>query len=115
MVVLAIVSGASLALALVVREIQFARDRIAKRAQLSELNANIEKLRTQLRRAQEDVYVMQTLLSERNILDENEIARGRVRLIENPKRLAAEKDAIVRHLGVSPTSLVVDDNVDKIH
>ncbi len=59
---------------------------------------------------------MQSLLSERNILDENEIARkGRVRLIENPKRLAAEKDAIVRHLGVSPTSLVVDDNVDKIH
>jgi hypothetical protein len=115
MVVLAIVSGASLALALVVREIQFARDRMGRRAQFNELTANIEKLRAQLRRAQEDVYVLQTLMSERNILDENEIARGRVRLIENPKRLAAEKDAIVRHLGVSPTSLVVDENVDKIH
>lgn len=115
MVVLAIVSSASLALALVVREILFARDRTHRRAQFNELTANVEKLRTQLRRAQEDVYVLQTLMSERNILDENEIARGRVRLIENPKRLAAEKDAIVRHLGVSPTALVVDENVDKIH
>lgn len=115
MVVIAIVSGATLALVLIVREIQFARDRISRRAQFSELNANLEKLRTQLRRAQEDAYVLQTLLSERNILDEGEIARGRVRLIENPKRLAAEKEAIVRHLGVSPTQLVVDDNVDKIH
>ncbi|MBC7793795.1 MAG: hypothetical protein H7Z43_08805 [Clostridia bacterium] len=115
MVVLAIVSGASLVLALVVREIQSARDRRSSRAQFNEVHANIEKLRAQFRRTQEDVYVIQTLMSERNILDENELARGRVRLIENPKRLAAEKDAIVRHLGVSPTSLVVDDNVDKIH
>ena len=36
--------------------------------------------------------------------------------IEGPTTLAdREKDAIVRHLGVSPTSLVVDENVDKIH
>lgn len=115
MALLAVIGGILLALALIARELQGSRERAAQTAALHEVQSALERTRQQLRRTQEDLYVMQSLLAERNILDEAELARGRLRLIETPKRLAAEREAVVRHLGASPTELVVDENVDKIH
>jgi len=115
MAVLAVVAVLVLSVAFALRERRLARDRTATEAALQELRTSLEGARTQLRRANEDVFVVQTLLSERNLLDENDLARARLRLIEAPRRVAEEKAAMARHLKVSPTQLVIDPSDSKIH
>lgn len=101
--------------ALILREFQLARERAMQMATYDQLRLALEGTRAQLRRNAEDLYVLQVILAERNLLNEAELARTRARLIENPKRMAEERDAIQRHLGVAPTHLVVDENEGKIH
>lgn len=115
MAVLAMVAVLVLSVAFALRERRLARDRTAALAALDELRTSLEAVRIQLRRANEDVFVVQTLLSERNLLDENDLARARLRLIEAPRRVAEEKAAMARHLKVSPTQLVIDPSDSKIH
>ena len=115
MTLLAVGGGIFLALALIVRELQLARERAMHLAAFEQLRLALDATRTQLRRAFEDLYVLQTVLAERNVLDEAELQRSRARLIEQPRRIAEERDAIQRHLGVSPTHLVVEDTEGKIH
>lgn len=115
MTLLAIGGGIFLALALIVRELQTARERALQLAAFEQLRLSLDATRGQLRRAFEDLYVLQTVLAERNILDEAELARSRARLIETPRRIAEERDAIQRHLGVAPTHLVVDESEGKVH
>lgn len=115
MTLLAIAGGLLLALALIAREVQIARERSALADQVERQRLMAADTRRQLRRALEDLYVMQTLLADKHLLDENEFARGRVRLIEKPRRVAEERNAILRDSDVEPTQLVVDDDVNKIH
>ena len=115
MAVLAVVAVLVLSVGLALRERQLARDRAAADAALQELRTSLEGARNQLRRANEDLFVIQTLLAERNLLDENDLARARLRLIEAPRRVAEEKAAMARHLKVSPTQLVIDPSDSKIH
>jgi hypothetical protein len=112
---LAVGGGLFLALALLVREVQLSRERAMQAAVFEQLRAALESTRTQLRRASEDLHVLQNVLVERRMVDEAELARTRIRLVEMPRRLAAEKDAIRRHLGVSPQVLVRDDGDGKVH
>ena len=115
MAVLAVVAVLVLSVAFAFRERQVARERVAAEMVLQELRTSIEGARSQLRRANEDLYVIQTLLAERNLLDENDLARARLRLIEAPRRVAEERAAMARHLKVSPTQLVIDPTDSKIH
>jgi hypothetical protein len=115
MALLAVIGAVLLASALIVREYQLAKQRTQDAANLERLRANIKETRSQLRRTVEDLHVMQRLLEEKHLLTESDLARGRLRLIERPRRLAAERNAIVRSHGVSPTQLVIDDDLDKVH
>jgi hypothetical protein len=115
MAVLAVVAVLVLSVGFALRERQLARDRAATEAALQELRTSLEGARNQLRRANEDLFVIQTLLGERNLLDENDLARARLRLIDAPRRVAEEKAAMARHLKVSPTQLVIDPSDSKIH
>lgn len=115
MLLLAISGGLLLALALIVREYQLSRERSLQEAAYEQLRTALEATRAQMRRVCEDMYVLQSVLGERNLLDEGELARGRVRLVEMPRRMARERDAIQRHLGISPTSLILEDSDGKIH
>jgi hypothetical protein len=115
MTLLALGAGIFFALAMILRELQLGRERAMHQATFEQLHLSLEGVRAQLRRAGEDLYVLQAVLAERNLLNEADLARGRARLIENPRRIAEERDAIQRHLGVAPTHLVVDDSDGKIH
>src|SRR4051812_23081934 len=115
MTLLALAAGIFFALALILRELQLGRERAMHHASFEQLRLSLEGTRAQLRRAGEDLYVLQAVLAERNLLTETDLARCRARLIENPRRIAEERDAIQRHLGVAPTHLVVDDSEGKIH
>jgi len=115
MALLAVIGGLLLAFALIVREYQLAKQRAQDAVTLERLRANIKETRGQLRRAVEDFHVMQRILEEKHLLTQTDLTRGRVRLIEHPRRVAAERNAIVRSHGVSPTQLIIDDDLDKVH
>lgn len=115
MTLLALSGGILFTLALIVREFQLARERSLHLAALEQLRLSLEGARAHSRRQAEDMYVLQTVLIERNVLDESELMRSRTRLIETPRRIAEERDSIQRHLGASPPHLLVEESDGKVH
>lgn len=115
MALLAVIAVIVLGVVLLTREHQFSRERATTGTSVQEVRAALDACRMQLRRTAEDLYVIQTVLSERNLLDDNELARARLRLIEAPRRMAEERAAMARHLKVSPTQLMLDSAEPKIH
>lgn len=115
MALLAVIAAGVLCIAFAVREYQLGKERAAMISAITELRTAVEASRTQLRRLTEDIYVIQTVLAERNVIDDADLARARMRLIETPRRLAEERAAMARHLKVSPTQLVLDPGDPKIH
>src|SRR5688500_8013516 len=100
---------------LMLREVQSIRERHRSRETIRELRAGLETTRSQARRAIEDLYVLQTVLTERHVVDDAELSRGRARLIENPRRIAAERESILARPGVSPTQVVIDETEQNVH
>jgi hypothetical protein len=115
MALLSVLAVLVLSVAFALRERQARKDLARQDAELTELRAATEQTRQQLRRALEDLFVFQSLLAERNVLDENDLARARDRLIEAPRKVAEERAAMARNLKVSPTQLVVDPGDSKLH
>ncbi|OGQ77771.1 MAG: hypothetical protein A2289_18985 [Deltaproteobacteria bacterium RIFOXYA12_FULL_58_15] len=115
MALLAVIGGLLLALAIVVREYQLSKDRKGHADEHERMALALKESRTQLRRAIEDVHVLQCVLQDKHLLDETELAAGRVRHIDGPRRAAAERNAIVQTINISPTQLVIDEDITKIH
>lgn len=115
MLFLALGGGLLLAAALWVREYQLAKERNAHNRELEALRQQVERHKSHLRRTVEDLYVLRQLLVERHVLDEHDLVRGRVRLIEAPRRQAEERDAILRGMEISPNQLIVEESEPKIH
>ena len=115
MAFVAALGGLLLALALVLRELQLTRERSLQAAAEERLRVALEQTRAQLQHAVEDVYVLRTLLVERGLFEEGDIARARARLVEGPRRLAAEREALMRHLDGAATHLVLDEQNNKVH
>lgn len=115
MVILALCGGLLLAVSLALWATQVARHHALQIAALEHLRANLDAQRAHLKRMLEDLHVLQTVLCEHHVLDDGELAQSRVRLIENPRRQAEERSAILHHLGVAPQHLVVDEGDGKIH
>src|SRR5687767_6586533 len=101
MALLAVVGALSLMLAWAVREWQLARERRAFAQAVEHLRLSLDSSRQHLKRISEDLYVLQSVMVERNLIDETELQRSRVRLVDNPRRLAEERDALARHMKVS--------------
>ncbi len=115
MALLAVFGGLLLAIALVLRELQLARQRTQQASSAERQRLALEQTRSQLQHALEDVYVLQMLLVERGLFEEGDLVRGRARLVEAPRRVAAEREALLRHLGASAPQLVLDDQNNKVH
>lgn len=115
MLVLTLIGTMLIGLALLVRELRLVDERRQQAAALLAVEAALEKTRAKLRRTLEDVYVLQTLLLERNVLDEQELAKARARLVEAPRRAAEERAEVLRTVNVSEPALVVDEGIDKLH
>jgi hypothetical protein len=113
---LAILGGLVMAIALVVREVQLSRERANHTAELERVRQSQGELRRQLRRALEDLYVLQNVLGDKHLLDEHDLARGRARHIDGPRRIAEERDSILsKHDDVEATQLVIDEDINKVH
>ncbi len=115
MTLLAVLGGLLLALALIAREVQLARERSSQATNTAKLHSTLTDTRRQLRRALEDIYVLHAVLADKNLVDDADVARIRARLIDTPRRVAEERDAIMRSHDVSPPQLVIDEDVNKIH
>jgi hypothetical protein len=115
MTLFALGAGIFFGLALIARELQLARERTIHVTHLQGLRQSLESTRAQLRRCTEDLFVLQAVLAERNLCNEGELSRGRLRLIEAPRRQAEERESVSRHLGVSQAILMVEDGEGKIH
>lgn len=113
MALLAVIGGLFLCAALAMREYQLAKERVTMTAAIEQLRGFLDTNRSQLRRTLEDLYVLQATMVERNVIDECELAEGRARLIEAPKRMAQERRAILKHVTANPTQVVVDDSICK--
>lgn len=115
MILLALGAGIIVVLGLVIRELQLARERTVHVTHLQGLRQSLEASRAQLRRCTEDLFVLQAILAERNLFNEADLTRGRLRLIEAPRRQAEEREAISRHLGMNQAVMMVDEGEGKIH
>ncbi|RZK51142.1 MAG: hypothetical protein EOO59_15440 [Hymenobacter sp.] len=103
-----------LALALGLRELTLARERAIHLTLSQQLHSNLDSTRAQLRRLSEDYYVLTTLLMERHVVGDAELSRGRARLIEQPRRIAQQRDLLQRK-GLASAQLVVDEGDGNIH
>jgi hypothetical protein len=91
------------------------RQHTATQTLVEQMRLTLEGTRSQTRRLAEDLFVLQAVLTEHHLFDDAEMARCRARLVETPRRVAQERDAITRNLGVSPTHLVVSDSDSDFH
>jgi len=114
MLILAIAGGLLLAVALFLRELQLHRERRVQMQAAESLRVAIEVSNRLLRRAREDLFVLHSVLKERNLINEEDLVRIRARLIDTPRRLAEEREELLQDLEVAPTQLILDDG-DKIH
>ncbi len=114
MLLLAVVGGLLLCLALAVREYQQSRERAVLLQALEQLRAAHELQRQQHKRLAEDQWVLQRLLVERGLLEQAAVDRGRLRLIDLPRRQAAEREAVLRNFKVAAIDLASDDD-SKVH
>ena len=114
MTVLALVGGLLLALALVLREFQLGKERVARATTLAQMHASLESLGRSLRRAQEDLYVLRVLLHERGAIGDDDFGRARTRLIDGPRRQAEARSEIMRVVETTPLQVVVDEG-ESIH
>ncbi len=114
MTLLALCGGLLLAVALMVREVQLRRERAAARADHDRLFASVETAVRHLRRTREDLYVMRTVMQERGVLTEEDLARGRARLIETPRRRAEERDQMLKELKIADVPVILDEG-ESVH
>ncbi|MEO1482889.1 MAG: hypothetical protein AAFU77_12350 [Myxococcota bacterium] len=110
-----IAGSALLAAALLLRELQWSRDRARFSSELKALSDALDKNRRSTRKLQEDLFVLQTVLRERNLLAESELVGARKRLIDRPKRVAAERDAIQQNLNIGVPAQVIEESINKVH
>lgn len=97
------------------REFQGMRERAQLERTLHEMRLSQQTVRDGVRRLAEDFFVMQHLLAERSVVQDADMLRGRSRLIEQPRRKAQEKHAIMQHLGTKTPPLMVEDADGKVH
>ena len=115
MIVLVLIGGLLLVIGMVVREFQLARERAARAKLFEYLSRALDANREQLKRLSEDLYVLRTLLAERQIIASKDLIDGRTRLIDGPRRQAEERDAILRGFDILPIQLLAEDPESKMH
>ena len=115
MALISVLGGLLLALAFFLREIQLGRERRKDTEVYRQLRRAIAHAQAEIQSLEEDVYVLRHILTERGLFDEREFSQRRNELIEIPRRIAAEREAIRRRLGVAAPHLVVDDRNDNVH
>ncbi|MEM6532853.1 MAG: hypothetical protein AAF654_09520 [Myxococcota bacterium] len=115
MVGVAVAGGVLAAALLVLREYQRYQEQRRAEANLEALKRSLEAQQRTIRRLQEDFYVLQSVLRERNLLGANEFINARNRLIEQPKRVAAEREAIQRNLNIGVPAQVIEESLNKLH
>ena len=104
-----------LCVALFVREIQLMRERNLLCRTVDDLRLSQQSVKDGTRRLAEDVFVLQNLLLERNLLQEPELMRARGRLIEQPRRRAEERSAMLRHVGRDKAHALLEDADGVVH
>lgn len=102
-------------LALIMREVQLLRERSHLIALLDDVRLSHQGTQDQARRLGEDLFLLQALLSERNLLHESDVTRARARLIDRPRRLTQEREAIHAHLGQRHSAVMLEESEGKVH
>jgi hypothetical protein len=115
MALLAVIGGLLLAAALFVREIYLSKERALQGEAFSRLRDALKDAHTRHRRLAEDLLVLQRLLEEKRLIDAEDLISARLRLIDHPRRIAAERNALASAHNLSPTQLVIDEDANKIH
>ena len=110
-----VIAGSMMTLALIIREIQLLKERAHLIQLLDDVRLSHQGTQDQARRLGEDLFLLQTLLSERNLVHESDITRARTRLIDRPRRLTQEREAIHAHLGQRHTAVMLEDSEGKVH
>lgn len=101
--------------ALLVREVNLLRERATISQSLDEVSLSQQSVRDGTRRLAEDLFVLQNLLLERNLLQKSELMRARGRLIEQPRRKAEERTAMLRHISAEKVPFVLEDADGHVH
>ncbi len=91
------------------------RHLLAQGRQVEALRLSLEGNRVQLRRCHEDILVLRHALAARHLLDDTDLNRQRLRLVEEPRRQAQERTAIERDLGIAASRLVADSGDCTFH
>ena len=115
MSVVILVAVLLLAVAVLWRERRLRRERAAVARTLQQLGQGLAEARQQLRRLNEELFTVERILEEKHFFDQDDLAQARLRHVEHPRRVAAERAAIASEHKVSPTQLVMDEDFNKVH
>ena len=90
MLTLTITGGIFVAAALIVRESQHHIHRRQTKEALNDLTDDIRFTQEELRCTLEDLYVLRTVLAERDVVDEIELSQNRQRLLQETRQTPRE-------------------------
>jgi len=90
MLLLTIIGGILVAAAIIIRELQYHRVHTRTQQSLKELGEDMKFTQEELRCTLEDLYVLRTVLAERDIVDEIELSQNRQRLLHESRRALKE-------------------------
>ena len=86
----------------------------AMQARLRNIERALEAQHRQQQQTSDELYVMQSLLIEHNVVDQSELSRGHYRLVQIPRRQAQERLSILCAQEASPTQVVIGED-SKVH
>lgn len=100
---------------LLVREVTLVRERATLSRNIEELSLSQQSVRDGTRRLAEDLFVLQNLMVERGLLQQSDVSRGRGRLIEQPRRKAEERTAMLKYVSAEKVPFVLEDADGHVH
>ncbi len=115
MALFAVLGALLLTVAMILREVQLGKERAAQAQAFALLREALRDSQARTKRVAEDLLVLQRLLEEKRLLDAEELITARLRLIDQPRRVAAERHALTTAHNLAPNQLIIDEDASKVH
>jgi hypothetical protein len=80
---------------------------------MTAIGTSLAELQNQIQNQREDLYILESILAERGLIENGDISNGRHRLIDSPRQRLAERENILTQHEIRPEQLIpTDDEIE---
>ncbi len=115
MSILGILGVIAVVVAFLSREIHQRRERKKEEDTFAEIVEVLADTNEHVQHLIETIYIMESLLIEKGVLSEDETEEAHDRLIELPRRIENEREALTDSGLGTPSNLIIDENIEIEH